>query len=46
MEIMEQLSQCKEFEVVGIIGRIIPTTPKPKQIKPNIIQIILIMEYQ
>lgn len=23
MEIMEQLSQCKEFEVVGIIGRII-----------------------
>lgn len=23
MEIMEQLSQCKEFEVVGIIGRTI-----------------------
>lgn len=23
MEIMEQLSQCKEFEIVGIIGRTI-----------------------
>lgn len=23
MEIMEQLSQCKEFEVVGVIGRTI-----------------------
>lgn len=35
MEIMEQLSQCKEFEVVGIIGRTI-TLFKENKDKPVI----------